>query len=83
MGIVASIQLDEHRVRSGGEMAFHDFRNVVQFLHYALVHRTAFEDDTHVGAGAVTQCLGVYVVARAYYDTEVDEALYPLVDGCA
>ena len=64
-------------------MAFHDFRNVVQFLYYAFVHRTAFENDTHVGTGAVTQCLGIYVVSRTYYDTEVDEALYPLVDGRA
>ena len=42
---------DEHSVRSGGEMAFHDFRNVVQFFYYAFVHRTAFENDTHVGTG--------------------------------
>ena len=83
MLIVARIELDEHGVGAGGEVTFHDFGDLVELGHRRFVHRTAFELDTDVGAGAEAQELGVHLVATADDDAALHHAHHALVDGGA
>ena len=48
-----------------------------------LVHRTAFERDAHISAGAVANVFGVDRIARASDDTGFTQARNALMDGCA
>ena len=81
MLIVSRIELDEHGVGAGGEVAFHDFRDLVELGHRRFVHRTALELDTDVGAGAEAEELGVHLVATADDDAALHHPHHALVDG--
>ena len=81
--VVARIEFDEHGVWAGGEVTFYNFEDFFEFGHDFTVHGSAFEVDTHIGAGRVTECLGVDVVSRAGDDLHIDKALDALMDSCA
>ena len=36
--VVGTVQLGQHSIRTSGEVAFHDFRNLLQFVYNSLVH---------------------------------------------
>ena len=62
-------------------MAFDYFGDFFEFGHDIFIHRAFFETHTDVGASAVSQCLGVYMVTRANDDFHVDHSLYALMYG--
>ena len=59
--IVARIGFDEHGIGACGEVALHDFGDVDEPLDNVFVHRSALQIQSHVGAGAVSQALGIDV----------------------
>ena len=81
--VVAGVHFEQHCVRTGGEVTFHDFGYLLQLLHYVLVHAAAFEVQSYIGACAVAYAFGVDIESAAGYDATIDEVLYTLVDGCA
>ena len=81
--VVAGVQLDQHRVGAGGEVAFHDFGYLLELGHYFAVHGAALEVHTYVCAGGISEYLGVDIVARACDYLEVYHALQALVYGRA
>jgi hypothetical protein len=62
-------------------VTFYDFGDMAQTLYYILVHRATLQRDTYVGAGRITQALGVYVETATHDDTVLNEVLHTLVDG--
>ena len=48
MLVLARIQLDEHGVWAGGEMALHNLRNVLQMFNHLFVHVASFEGYANV-----------------------------------
>lgn len=78
--IVACVNLDEHGVRAGREVALHNLGNLLEFVDSLAVHRAFLKFYAYIGAGIVTQCLGIYVIARACDDFHLDEALDALMN---
>ena len=81
MLIVARKKFDEHGVRAGSEVTFHDFGNVVELFDGRFVHRSALELDPDVGASAEAQEFGVHLVAASDNDAALHHAHHTLVDG--
>ena len=82
MFVVAGVELDEHRVGAGGEVAFHHLADVFQLGHGVLVHGAFFQLHADIGACAVAQALGVHMIAGTDDDAQVDQSLHALMDGC-
>ena len=83
MLIVAAVELDEHGVAAGGEMAFHDFRNGFELHGHVFIHGAALQFDADVGAGGISNAFGANGVARTCDDTCFNEALHALMNGGA
>ena len=64
-------------------MALHDFGDMHQAFHHLLVHGAALERDTHIGAGAVAQRLGVHLKSRTGDYSVFYQMLNTLMNGCA
>lgn len=79
--IVAGIEFDEHGVRTGGEVAFHDLGDLEELLDNLLVHAAALKVESDVGTGGVADALRVDTEAAAGDDAALDEVLHALVDG--
>ena len=79
--IVTGKEFHKHRVRTGSEMAFHYLGNMHETLNDLLVHRTALKRNAYVGAGTVTQRLGIHIETGACDDTIVNQMLYTLMNG--
>ena len=63
-------------------MALHDFGDVEQTLHHLLVHVASLEVDTDIGAGGITQALGVDIETAAGDVTILHQVLHTLMNGC-
>ncbi len=48
MLVVLSVNLDEHGVGTSGEVTFHHFGNLVEFLNHFAIHRTFQIGRAHV-----------------------------------
>ena len=80
MLIVPGKELDKHRVGPGSEMTFHDFGYLDELGHHLAIQGSALEVDSYKCACAVAEDLGIYILARARDDIEIDHALYALMD---
>ena len=80
--VIAGIELKKHGVGTSGEMALHDFGDVEQTLHHLLVHVASLEVDTDIGAGGITQALGVDIETAAGDVTILHQVLHTLMNGC-
>ncbi len=61
MLVVAGIYLGQHGVRTSGEVAFYDFRNLAQFRQLPSYTWSPF--PSYVSAGSVSKGLGIYMIA--------------------
>ena len=83
MLVVACIEFYEHSVGAGGEVAFHDLWDFLEFRHNVTIHCSAFEVDADICACSVAEHLGVDIVTRAGDHLEVDKTLDALMDSRA
>ena len=81
--VVDSIELDEHRVGTCGEVTFDDLRDLTHALSYLLVQRATLEADTDIRTGIIADLLGVDVVLLRGEHTILDHAHQTLIDGGA
>ena len=80
--VVTGIEFDEHGVRTSGEVAFHNFRNVLQSLHHFLVHVATLQVQSHVCTSRVTQALRVDIESTTRDKSCLHQMLHTLVDSC-
>lgn len=80
--VVTGIEFDEHGVRACSEVAFHNFRNVLQSLHHFLVHVATLQVQSHVCTSRVTQALRVDIESTTSDETSFHQMLNSLVNGC-
>ena len=78
--VVVSVELDEHRVVAGGEVALHYLGNALEALHHVVIHAAPLQVDAHVGACGVAHALGVDLVAGAQYHALFHHLAHPLVN---
>lgn len=64
MLIITGVQLYEHGVWAGGEMAFYYFGYFFEFGHNVVVHRAALEVDAYISTCGITHNLLIDMVAR-------------------
>ncbi len=81
MLIIAGIKLQEHGIWAGGEVTLHNLGYLCNFGHDVSVHGSALKIDTNIRAGAQTEHLRIYMVARAGYHFHVDKTLKALMYG--
>lgn len=81
MLIVAGIELDEHGIRAGSEVTFHDLGNLLYLGHYVAVHGTALQINTYICAGGITEYLGIDMITGTCDHIHIYEALKALMDG--
>lgn len=81
--VVDSIELDEHRVGTCGEVTFDDLGDLTHALSYLLVQRATFEADTDIRTGIIADLLGIDVVLQRGEHTILDHAHQTLIDGGA
>ena len=63
--VVVGVELDEHGVVAGGEVALYYLGDAAQALHNIVVHAASLQIDAYIGAGGVTHALGIDPVAGA------------------
>ena len=81
--VVAREEFEQHGVGTRGEVAFHNFGNVLQPFGHAFIHGAALQFQSHIGAGAVANALGAHGVARTCDDAGIHQTLHTLVNGSA
>ena len=79
--VVARVELDEHIVLAGREMALHYLGNLCEGLRYALERGGVFQVYSYVGTGFVAYFFGVDHVLAAFQDAHLPQSLYALVYG--
>lgn len=81
MLVVTGIEFYEHRVGAGGEVAFHNFGNLLELGYNRAIHGTTLKVNADVGASGKSESLWINFIPRAGDDTEVDHTLDALVHG--
>lgn len=83
MLVVTRIELDEHGVRTGGEVTLDDFGYLLHLGHNFAVQGASLEVDSDICTCRVPEFLGVHRISGAGDDLHIYKALDALVDGGA
>jgi hypothetical protein len=81
--VVFCVEFDKKVVSACGVVAFYDFGDESQGIDHGVELFGFFEKNPHVGGGFVAHFVVIDDVLGAFEDSEVDQFLDALVDGCA